>query len=458
MERIVEASDRSRKIVILAISLVIGLYVHWLIGDAIAKSLIYIWYIFLIIAGLIGIAIILYGFRIMATKWQIQVSLAQSAIAESRKASRDIRTFARDEQVYQFDIDPDEIGRKLDLIVTPEFNGALQKPSDQEVAIFNLVNQTFNQQINNYGNEGNEQIYDGVPLLESGMINNDTSWIDSQMLTAPHIHLCGPTTSGKTTLGKYIIEKMQSASNGSEFWLINPKHVAYKDQWPLKPFVDNIDDVLGGLQKLAMMLKDRIADKDYDPATYKNVVIVIDEWDWIYEHHRNSAVSALRQLIKVGAELNYKILLLGQSPLSQDTGLSGSDYHNMARVAIWAAADKLINGLPMSAKEKAPIKAQVAELKRHPDNVRYALVVPLNEQPAVRIIPNLEVLNLIIDQPDLVMELTADQRISATVEALKDGMNVSNAAVILTGKERKKVNGTDTKKVVQIAQRYDIKL
>jgi len=435
--------------------LAIVFYAHWSIGDEIAESLIYIWYAFLALIVIGAILIAAYAIRVLMTKWQLQIAQAQMAIAESQKASRDIREFGN--QIYHFGVSKNEITHALHLDPRTYSNGGYEKPSEQQMAIFNMVNQTFNQQNNYYGNEDDEPAFDGVSLLESGIIDND-NWIGRQLLTAPHIHICGPTTSGKTALGKFIIEKMQSASNGSEFWLINPKHVAYKEQWPLKPFIDNIDDALDGLRKLATMLKDRVADKNYHPATYKNVVVIIDEWDWIYEHHRNNAVSALRQLIKVGAELNYKILLLGQSPLSQDTGLSGSDYHNMARVAIWAAADKLIVGLTMNAKDKAPLKSQIAELKRHPDNIRYALVVPLNEQPAVKIIPNLGVLDLIIEQPDLTMDLTTDQRELTAIEMLKDGNSLRKTAEFLTGKDDKIIGSSDTDKVKLIAQKYGLKL
>jgi hypothetical protein len=246
------------------------------------------------------------------------------------------------------------------------------------------------------------------------------------------------------------------AHNNAEFYLINPKHVSYHQQWPVEPIASSIDTSLDALEKLVFMLQSRIEDADYSPVSSKVIICIIDEWDWIYEHYKKDAVSLLRRLIKVGAELNYKVLLVGQSPLSQDTGLSGSDYHNMVRIALWAAGEKLINNLPMSAKDKAPLKAQIMQFKASPGDIRYGVVVPLNNQPEVKIIPNLAVDNhLLLSAPEM-EKAPIDETELEVIEILENGGSLREAARHLTGKEQHLINSSDTKKVKEIKEKHGI--
>lgn len=376
-----------RNVIMFLVGAILLLYIHFTIGPQVAQSLLYAWYFILILGALIGLALASVAIRKSITDWTVEIAKAKKALAEAAQAQIDVRSFPRDHQVYEFGISQHQNTHALHLDPRAYSNGQYQPPSRQELTI----HQQFYQQVNYHRGGVEPEIID-MPELTINL--QDNQWIDTMILPAPHVHLCGPTISGKTTLGKYIISRMSHAANGTDFYLINPKHVASTNPWPIEPFCASIDKVLPALAKLVKMLQQRISDPNFNPATSKNVVVVIDEWDWIFEHHRQEAVRLLRQLVKVGAELNYKVILLGQSALSGDTGLSGADYYNMVRVAIWAAGEKLINYLQIPQKDKAPYKAKMLELRQANDmsnkyTLRYALVIPLDGEPQIKIIPHI---------------------------------------------------------------------
>ncbi len=369
--------------------LIVFLYAHLTIGQAIARGLLFVWYSILVLGGIGGLFLIAWGGRRLITELRIEAARASQAIAEAEKSKVDIRSFPKNEQVYQIGVPGDQTIHSLHLDPRAYTNGSYQEPTPQELHVYQQFNQNV---INNYPPGSDDPGI--IDMLPAPINLADSGWINDIVLKAPHIHLCGPTQSGKTTLGKLIIEEMQRDPKGTGFYLIDPKHLAYKRSWPLDSDCKEIDDALATLTAITKLLKDRIADENYNPTTYKKVVIIVDEWDWIFETHGNKAVILLRQLIKVGAELNFKVILVGQSPLTKDTGLSGSDYHNMVRVAIWAEGEKLLNALPIAKKDKAPHRAKIAELKSLQSTmsqqiIRYAFVIPVFGDPSVQVIPHL---------------------------------------------------------------------
>lgn len=436
--------NNNRNLIFLGLA-ILALYAHLVIGKQIANGLLYVWYIILVLSILTILLLSLYAIRVLITRWQIQVAEAQIAIAKATREKRHIVSFPQGEQVFQLGIDGGEANHALHLIPQSHFNGMPEPATDQEMLIFTQYNTTFNQQNNEYHYGPEPEIADNpIPLLESG-----SAWLDDLIETSPHLHICGPTQSGKTTLGKYVIERMNQ--DNTDFYLIDPKMISL---WPVEPMANRIRDVVDALQKLMTMLEERIESKIYD----RKVLIIIDEWDWIYKHHKSNALDLLIELIKVGAALNYKVLLIGQSPLSKDTGLSGSDFHNMARIALWAEGEKLINSLPIQLKDKAPLKEQIRQLKTSSNNIRYGVVVPMNSQPEVKIIPNLVTNDqLLIDAPKM-EEGPIDEIELEVIEILENGGSLREAARFLTGKEQRLINGSDVNKVKAIVAKHDIDL
>lgn len=435
--------------------LVIGLYIHWSIGEIITESLVYIWYMILVVCGLIGLMSILYAIRVLITHWIKQTAQAQMATIEGVKASRDVREFGG--MVFQFGVDKKEITHALHLDPYPYSNGVYVAPTNEQIEIYNTFNRTFNQQNNYYGDQDNKPVYDGVPLLEDGMNDN---WIDD-ILKSPHIHLAGETGSGKSTFALMLISKLIKMETGADFWLIDPKHKASDPAWPIDPFVKDIGVVISGLMKLVDMLDVRKNDINYHPDKDANQIIIIDDWDWIYEHYGKEAVSVIRILIKIGRALNFRVLLIGQSTLSGDTGLSRSDYSNMNSVCLRREAYQMLKMLQsLTTTEKHSYREKLATMEKN--GQRYALIVPYSGLPIVKEIPDLSHYLDVPDKPilkaPLLMDLTADERELTMIDAAKKGKGVTELAVILTGKKRKLINGIDTAKARKIAQQAGIKV
>ncbi len=184
----------NRNLIALGIG-VLALYAHLTIGKEIATSLLYVWYVILVVAAIISILLLAYGIRILITRWQIQVAEAQMVIAEATKAERHIIHFPQGEQVFQLDIAPEETHHALHLMPKSHFNGTAEPATNQELLIYNQYNNTTNLQNNEYHYGQEPEIADNpIPLLES-----NSTWLDDLIETSPHLHICGPTTSGKTT-------------------------------------------------------------------------------------------------------------------------------------------------------------------------------------------------------------------------------------------------------------------
>jgi hypothetical protein len=247
------------------------------------------------------------------------------------------------------------------------------------------------------------------------------------------------------------------SKTNTEFYLINPKRVYHYDQWPVEPICDDIDLAVDALQKLVSMLQSRI-DPTYNPVTSSNIFIIIDDWDWVYEHHKKDALTLMMRILKVGAELNFKVLLVGQSSLATKTGIDTSAALGLARIALWAEGERLINGLPMSLKDKAPLKEQIRQLRTSPGNVRYGVVVPMNSRPEVKIIPNLIVSDRLLLSAPVIEKAPADEKELEVIEILENGGSLREAARHLTGKEQHLINSSDTNKVKKIKAKYEISL
>lgn len=223
------------------------------------------------------------------------------------------------------------------------------------------------------------------------MTTVSTDWItqllfnDDGSLSTPHIHLCGATGSGKSTLGEYVLSLLREGLE-VETHLINPKHIESRPDWSFPPFIKSIDGCVDGLQQCQKLISDRLSDPNFDPTTTGKILIVVDEWDWIYAQFGKAAVNALRPLFKVGRGVGVHLLLVGQSPLATDTGLSGSDYRNMARIVLNGEAIAFLDNrqFPYDKSDYYPTAKQY-----HASGKRFALVVPMVGLPFVALVPHL---------------------------------------------------------------------
>ncbi len=234
-------------------------------------------------------------------------------------------------------------------------------------------------------------------------------WIDSMIvdeqgaLKRQHYKFDGVTQSGKTTLAEYVMGQIIDSLGVSdaEYLLIDPKYLVAQPSWSITPFCSSIEKALQALELFCKEMIARQQDPDFVPSEASPIFFIIDEWDWIYEEYKNKALSLLRKLIKVGAELRCYVILLGQSPVSGEVGLSPTDFDQLVRISVGKAALKLIsNDKHYPFSDRAGLYSEAEQLYR--SGCRFALVQEHGKAARLEIIPQITKPNQApIDEPIL---------------------------------------------------------
>lgn len=366
-------------------------YTHYMVADKIAIGLIVLFYIVEIAAIVVIIIGLLWLFRWWLTDWQISKTKVDEAKAKAKNAEVMVFTAKRDEQLAVRDPDQNSYYRQLHLSPTSHVNGQYQAPTSEQMAIYNTFHQPPPVR-----ERGNNLVIDAAPTESRDDILSKygNGWIAETVLNAFHLHICGPTGSGKTTLANCYLNHRLKLNPQAKVYLVNPKDIPGKQPFIAKPVCKSIDDVMDWLSHFQTLLTRRQQGLDEMTTPF---IFIIDEWDWIYDTYGNSAVHLARSLIKVGRELNISVLLIGQSPLSGDTGLNGSVFDNMCRVGILASGEKLLSSLVLDKGQTTPFRAEFAALRGlnsgikadSPGLIRYCLVTAMGGNPTIQIIPRL---------------------------------------------------------------------
>lgn len=227
---------------------------------------------------------------------------------------------------------------------------------------------------------------------DSEKMDDTGAWIFSMMfgedgLKRQHYKIEGVTQSGKTTFAEYILSLLCGEDPSSEKLLIDPKYRKAKPNWSFPPYCSFIGSVPKALKDFVSEVEER-QQSDTDFADQFPKIFIIDEWDWIYTDFGKDVLRDLRKLIKVGAELRCYVVLLGQSPLAKDTGLSTSDFDQMVRISIGKVAMKVLNNpahFAFSNRDELLAKAE----QLYTSGQRFALVQEHGQNPRLEIIPKI---------------------------------------------------------------------
>lgn len=238
---------------------------------------------------------------------------------------------------------------------------------------------------------------------DSERMDDTGAWILSMMfgddgLKRQHYKIEGVSQSGKTTFVEYLLSLLTGEDPSSEKLLIDPKYRKAKPNWSFPPYCSFIGSVPKALKDFVSEVEER-QQSDTDFADQFPKIFVIDEWDWIYTDFGKDALRDLRKLIKVGAELRCYVVLLGQSPLAKDTGLSTSDFDQMVRISIGKVALKVLNNpahFAFSNRDELLIKAE----QLYTTGQRFALVQEHGQNPRLEIIPQIKKPNQSNDTED----------------------------------------------------------
>jgi len=332
--------------------------------------------------------LIMYWTNKLHCKSRLNRAEAMAAEAEAKQKSVMVVTAPKDHQVMINDPDPESYYRFMHLNVGTHMNGRYETPPNEQYQVYQSYHGSKNKE---------DLIIYGQDSLSEKAPKTRVDWLRTIVLNAPHIHYCGATRSGKTTLANHHIANILKQDPKAEIFLLNPKDTAARKPFIVPANYTDIGEALIGLENFNRILRQRKDDPNLKLDSPK-IVFVIDEYDWIYDTYRQEAVRLLCPLIKVGAELNIQVILIGQSPLTRDTGLSQSLYFSMVRVAIWQEGARLLTHYSMSKEAKAPLKAYYDKLRADAETheaetntkLRYCLLVPMDSDPSVEIIPNLQ--------------------------------------------------------------------
>jgi hypothetical protein len=228
---------------------------------------------------------------------------------------------------------------------------------------------------------------------DSDLMDGTGAWILKMMfgedgLKRQHYKIEGVSQSGKTTFVEYLLSLLSGEDPTTEKLLIDPKYRKAKPNWSFAPYCADIAKVPKALEDFVSEVEER-QQSETDFADQFPKIFVIDEWDWIYTDHSKEALRNLRKLIKVGAELRCYVVLLGQSPLAKDIGLSTSDFDQMVRISIGKVALKVLNNpahFAFSNRDELLAKAE----KLYTTGQRFALVQEHGQNPRLEIIPKIQ--------------------------------------------------------------------
>lgn len=279
------------------------------------------------------------------------------------------------------------------------FGLCLKELSDKP--LIDIPVQAVQQPIANITNTNNVVVRSSQPTQQtrpsrsvddSDLMDDTGEWIQSMMfgsngLKRQHYKIDGVTQSGKTTFAEHLLSILSNEDPDTEKLLVDPKYRKGKPNWSFAPYCTDIEKVPTALDHFAKEIVERQQSED-DYGSLSPIVFVIDEWDWIYTEYGKNAVTKLRKLIKVGAELGCYVVLIGQSPLSTDAGLSTSDFDQLVRISIGKSAIKVLGNpaqFPFSNRDELLTKAET--LFNSGD--RFALVQEHGIKPRLEMIPTI---------------------------------------------------------------------
>jgi len=160
------------------------------------------------------------------------------------------------------------------------------------------------------------------------------AWIDEQ----PHCLLGGKTKAGKTWLATALLERRIDA--GSDLFIIDP----HSSDWMGLPTAgatnterrEALKAVLNEyLRRMAIREEHKRRTGHELPHDYFDpLVVLIDEANALLEEHGAEWKTVMKQVASGSRKVGISLMMLAQSPLVEDLGISGAMRENFSRIAL----------------------------------------------------------------------------------------------------------------------------
>lgn len=278
----------------------------------------------------------------------------------------------------------------------------------------------------------------------------DSAWLDElcQDASNPNMskrfnhHFCitGETQSGKSTIAGVIVNKI-SANSGKPSTVIGSDPKDGVTRWLCKfSFLfegyNQIDNWIQFAFRKAEEQKNAYAK---NPQETGELFFIQDEVDTTYGNGKGflgfqgankkiqasqaqSAQSLWNYLVKFTAGMKGHYIGLGQSPLSQDTGLSRPAYKSVCFIALGSTVDYIFEhpaDFLRVNKETQEILNDAAEFMKNA-GLRFALVIPMRGNPYIALIPQFDIESMQVSTE--VKTITEDERTFKTFPQIEAEM------------------------------------
>lgn len=176
----------------------------------------------------------------------------------------------------------------------------------------------------------------GSPALPEPTVQAvpDSRW-RSWLLEAPHLLISGPSGSGKTTLAKVLLG---DASTSADLLILDPHDAAGK--WPL-PAVGGGRDYAAIYATISDLLNEmdwRFKQLQQGQQRFTPITVLIDEAPAVALYDQKQWTFLASRLTSEARKIGIRLLILGQSHLVRDLGLSSLVRRNLGLVGLGAQA------------------------------------------------------------------------------------------------------------------------
>lgn len=180
----------------------------------------------------------------------------------------------------------------------------------------------------------------GSPALPEPSVRavSDSRW-RSWLLEAPHLLISGPSGSGKTTLAKAILG---DTSANADLLILDPHDAAGK--WPL-PAIGGGRDYAAIYVRISDLLNEmdrRFKQLQQGASHFTPITVLIDEAPAVALYDQKQWTFLASRLTSEARKIGIRLLILGQSHLVRDLGLSSLVRRNLGLVGLGAQALDLV--------------------------------------------------------------------------------------------------------------------